>query len=144
MRSAHQSGRIQIFTHFNHLNRGGSPVFSVADNVAPLLVLLLIGVGLLFISFLAGLLTLLVGTLFYIFALRPWVASRLHNRTVKMMLLNPHNWQVIWQFGGVVVTLKENPRIGCTAPGADWRSLARHFVVERVGPGFGADGAPKE
>ncbi len=139
--TAHANGQIDIYTNFTHLNRGGSPVFSVMDNTAPLLLLLLLGVALLFINIVAGLGTLLFSAVLYLFVIRPWIARRLHDRTVRMMMLNLHNMQVLWRFGGIVMTLVENPRAGCTAPDSDWRAIARRFVATRQGPGLGTEEA---
>lgn len=135
--TAHDNGQIIIYTNFQHLNRGGSPVFSVFDNVGPLLMMILLGLAIMFYSMLAGVGALLIATLFYIYAVRPWIARRLRDRTVAVMLSNVYAWRALWRFGGVVVTLTSNPRIGCAAPESDWRSLARRFVAERQGPGLG-------
>lgn len=137
--TAHDNGQVVIFTNFEHLNRGGSPVFSVFDNVGPLLFMILGSVALLFTSLLVGVGTLLASALFYIFAVRPWIARRLRERTVDQMLSGLPAWRRLWRFGGVVVALTSNPRIGCAAPHSDWRSLARKFVADRQGPGIGVD-----
>ncbi|MBK1663210.1 hypothetical protein CKO38_09840 [Rhodospirillum rubrum] len=139
MRVAHDNGLITFYTNFHHLNRGGSPVFSVTDNMVPLLSLLLISVGLLFVSIFAGLGALIFTSIAYLFLLRPWIARRLRERTIRKMMESPHNWTVLWQFGGIVITLASNPRIGCAAPGSDWRAIARNFVAQAQGPGLGID-----
>jgi len=88
----------------------------------------------------AGTVTLIIAMFAYAFLVRPWVAERLRARTIANLLKNAHNWQVIWSYGGVVVTLAENPRIGVVAPRGDWRAFARRFQSgQELGPGLGSD-----
>ena len=75
---------------------------------------------------------------FYAFLVRPWMARRLRDRTIQAMLKNAHNWQLIWSYGGVVVVLRDNPRIGVVSPAGNWRSFARRFQSggQNRGPGW--------
>ncbi|MCF8482981.1 MAG: hypothetical protein K9H25_21360 [Rhodospirillum sp.] len=131
IRAAHETGQIHIYTNFPHLNRGGSPVFSAGDNVAPLLFLILSSVVLLFVHVILGLVGLVVSVIIYLMVIRPWIANRLRDRTVRKMMANLYNWRQLWAFGGIVITLADNPRVGCTAPDSDWRAMARKFTVDR-------------
>ncbi|WP_413204536.1 hypothetical protein [Rhodospirillum sp. A1_3_36] len=131
IRVAHETGLIHIYTNFNHLNRGGSPVFSVVDNLVPLLILILISVALLFIHFLLGIVGLVASVILYVMVIRPWIATRLRDRTVQKMMSDLHQWRQLWAFGGIVITLAQNPRVGCTAPDSDWRAMARKFTVDQ-------------
>ncbi|GEO80878.1 hypothetical protein [Pararhodospirillum oryzae] len=140
LRTAHENGLVLVYTNFTHLNRGGSPVFSVADNVGPLLIMLLGSVAFLFVNVFVGLTALLGASLFYVFGVRPWIARRLRERTIRMMFTNIYHWRALWQFGGVIIALAANPRIGCPAPDADWRAIARKFVARAHGPGLGVAG----
>ena len=127
-----------IHVDFNRLNRTGSPVFDPWENVLPLVVLLLISLAIIPFDLVAGTVALVVAMFAYAFLVRPWVANRLRKRTIENMLRNAHNWQVLWSFGGVVVTLVENPRIGVVSPGGDWRAFARRFQSgQELGPGLG-------
>ncbi|WP_157879247.1 hypothetical protein [Pararhodospirillum photometricum] len=140
LRTAHDNGDIIIYTNFPHLNRGGSPVFSIGDNIGPLLVMIMGSVACMFINLIVGLAALVVATLFYAFGVRPWIARRLRERTIRLMLANVNNWRILWRFGGIIVALASNPRIGCAAPDSDWRAIARKFVASAQGPGLGGRG----
>jgi hypothetical protein len=135
---AYMADRIRIHVDFNRLNRTGSPVFDPWENVVPLVTLLLGSLAIMPFDLVAGTVALVVAMFGYAFLVRPWVADRLRKRTIENMLRNAHNWQVLWSFGGVVVTLVQNPRIGVVAPGGDWRGFARRFQSgQELGPGLG-------
>lgn len=119
------SGRLKIFTDFRVFNQGHSPTYSPWDNVAPLLVLVLLSLALLvLVGIIVGVLALLLSVVLYAFLIRIWVMHRLHERTRQAMMQNLYNWELLWGMGGVVLA---NERTGqmCHAPGGNWRT----FVV---------------
>lgn len=135
---AYMADRIRIQVDFMRLNRKGSPVFDPWENVLPLLVLILGSLMVMPFNLVAGTLVLIGSMFAFAFLVRPWIARRLRDRTIENMLKNAHNWQVIWSYGGIVVTLTNNPRIGVIAPVGNWRAFARQFQSgEELGPGLG-------
>ncbi len=119
------SGRLKIFTDFRVFNQGHSPTYSPWDNVAPLLVLVLVSLALLvLVGIIVGVLALVLSVVLYAFLIRIWVMHRLHERTRQAMMQNLYNWELLWGMGGVVLA---NERTGqmCHAPGGNWRT----FVV---------------
>jgi hypothetical protein len=141
---AYMADRIRIQIDFQRLNRTGSPVFNPWENVVPLLGLLLGSLAIMPFNLVAGTIAMVGAMFFFAFLVRPWVARRLRERTIQAMLKNAHNWQLIWSYGGVVVVLRDNPRIGVVSPAGNWRTFARRFDGgQEIGPGLGA-GAPGE
>lgn len=137
---AYMADRIRIQVDFTRLNRTGSPVFDPWENVLPLLGLLLGSLAIMPFDLVVGTIALVAVMFVYAFLVRPWIARRVRTRTIENMLRNAHNWQVIWSFGGVVVTLTRNPRIGVVAPAGNWRAFARQFQGgEELGPGLGRE-----
>jgi len=138
---AYMADRIRIQIDFMRLNRTGSPVFDPWENVVPLLGLLLVSLAVMPFNLVAGTLALIGAMFLYAFLVRPWLARRVRDRTIESMLKNAHNWQVLWSYGGIVVTLTDNPRIGVVSPGGNWRSFARRFQSGgELGPGLGDTG----
>ncbi|MBE1236846.1 hypothetical protein IHV25_04185 [Phaeovibrio sulfidiphilus] len=130
LKSAIQRGDVLVLTEFDHLNKRGAPSFSSFDNILPLLASVLLATGVLFINLLAGVAALVGAALFYTFAIRPWIAYRLNLRTRDLLLTDLQSWRRVWAYGGVVIMLAGKQRVGCKAPAADWRGLARLFVPE--------------
>jgi len=135
---AYMADRIRIRIDFMRLNRTGSPVFNPWENVVPLLGLLLASLAVMPFNLVAGTLALIGAMFVYAFLVRPWIANRVRTRTIESMLRNAHNWQLLWSYGGIVVTLADNPRIGVVSPAGNWRSFARRFQSGgEQGPGLG-------
>lgn len=126
------SGRLKVYTDFRVFNQGRSPTYSPWDNVAPLLLMVLISLGLLVVvGIIVGVLALLLSVVLYAFLIRLWVMHRLHERTRVAMMQNLFNWELLWNMGGVVLA---NERTGqmCHAPGGSWRTFVGNGLPDIV------------
>ncbi|MBN2752694.1 MAG: hypothetical protein JXQ84_08295 [Rhodospirillaceae bacterium] len=126
------SGRLKMFTDFRVFNQGRSPTYSPWDNVAPLLIMVLISLGLLVVvGIIVGVLALVLSVVLYAFFIRLWVMHRLHERTRQAMMQNLSNWDLLWRMGGVVLS---NERTGqmCHAPNGNWRAFVTSGLADIV------------
>ncbi len=126
------SGRLKVYTDFRVFNQGRSPTYSPWDNVAPLLMMVLISLGLLVVvEIIVGVLALLLSVVLYAFLIRLWVMHRLHERTRAAMMQNLFNWDLLWNMGGVILA---NERTGqmCHAPSGNWRAFVSNGLPDIV------------
>ncbi|SOD92293.1 hypothetical protein [Caenispirillum bisanense] len=132
LQEAYDDGRLIVHTDFMRLNRTDSPVFSPWINVVPLLALLLLALILLFVAgLLVGTVALVFAVLVYVLAIRPWTANTVHKRALALMMSDAGSWMRLWAFGGIVLQLSANPRIGVAAPDGDWRAFASRYFAEK-------------
>lgn len=129
LRGAHERGVISIYTDFPYLNRPGSPVFNPWESTLPLLLPLLLAVMLLFLGgLLPGLLLMVAAVLLYVFVIRQWLARQLYGRAVVMMMVDAPTLQRLWDFGGVIIAMTDQPRNQARAPRTDWRLFIDRFL----------------
>lgn len=134
------SGRIKIFTDFRVFNQGRSPTYSPWDNVLPLLILVLVSLALLVLEgIIVGVLSLVLAVVLYAFFIRLWVMQRLSERTRQAMMLNLHNWELLWNMGGVLLSNESGGQI-CQAPG-DWHGFVRTCLAD-IAEALRGDGVP--
>src|ERR1043165_1844574 len=80
---SYQADRIGIFVDFDRLNHPKSPVWNPWENIAPLLIVLLGSMGIMFfINLLLGTASMVLGVFFYLFVVRPWISQRLYRRAI--------------------------------------------------------------
>src|SRR6201996_3529137 len=79
---SYQADRVGIFVDFDRLNHPRSPVWNPWENIAPLLVILLGPLVLMFFMMLLGLAVMVLGVLFYLSIIRPWIAQRVYRRSI--------------------------------------------------------------
>jgi hypothetical protein len=128
---SYQADRISIFIDFDRLNAPRSPVFSPWENVAPLLILLLLSMAvMLLIDLLVGTLAMLLGVLTYLFLVRPWISQRVYRRAIDAATDNLHNWNILWKLGGLVLTLNYMSKTRCVSPDGDWRAFVTRYLPE--------------
>ncbi|MFN3076088.1 MAG: hypothetical protein ABT940_04255 [Alphaproteobacteria bacterium] len=129
LKQAHDEGVIQVLVDYRLHNTSRSPVFSLWENIAPLLSLVLLSMAILVLKGVAfGTLALVLATLFYAFVLKPWVAHRVEERVVAALMDNLHDFKLLWGIGGIALSLTDSPGVGCAAPSGDWRNFARNSV----------------
>ncbi|NKB43203.1 MAG: hypothetical protein GKS03_02875 [Alphaproteobacteria bacterium] len=128
---SYQADRVSIFIDFDRLNAPRSPVFSPWENVAPLLIILLLAMAvMLLIDLLIGTLAMLLGVISYLFLVRPWVSQRVYRRAIDAATDNLHNWNILWKLGGLVLTLNYMSKTRCVSPDGDWRAFVTRYLPE--------------
>ena len=127
---SYQADRVGIFVDFDRLNNPRSPVWNPWENIGPLLAILLGSLGLMFFMMLVGIATMVLGVLFYLFIMRPWIAQRVYRRAIEAATENLHNWNLLWKMGGLVITLNYMNKTRCVAPDGDWRAFVTRYLPE--------------
>ena len=128
---SYQADRVSIFVDFDRLNHPRSPVWSPWENIGPLLIILVGSLALMFfINLLLGTATMVLGVLFYLFVMRPWIAQRVYRRSIEAATENLHNWNLLWKLGGLVITLNYMNKARCVAPDGDWRAFVTRYLPE--------------
>src|SRR3954468_5469045 len=128
---SYQADRIGIFVDFDRLNHPRSPVWNPWENIAPLLIVLAGSLALMFfVNLLLGTATMVLGVLFYLFVMRPWIAQRVYRRAIDAATENLHNWNLLWKQGGLVITLNYMNKTRCVAPDGDWRAFVTRYLPE--------------
>ncbi|SDH59649.1 hypothetical protein [Roseospirillum parvum] len=130
-------GHLEVHADYNHLNRAGSPVYSVQENAAPLVLLLAIALLVLFaVGLAAGTMVLIFNSLVFVFLIRPWLAHRLRQRAIAQAMNSPEGLKRLWAVGGIAMNLKGRPNAGVAAPTGDWARFAKFGVPQRTMPRF--------
>ena len=132
---SYQADRIGIFVDFDRLNHPKSPVWDPWENVGPLLLLLAGSLAVvIFVPWPLGMLigtgAMVLGVMFYLFLVRPWIAQRLYRRALDAAIDNLHNWNILWKLGGLVITLNYMSKTRCVSPDGDWRAFVTRYLPE--------------
>ena len=128
---SYQADRIGIFVDFDRLNHPRSPVWDPWENVGPLLIILAGSLAVMFfIELLLGTAIMVLGVLFYLFFVRPWIAQRLYRRALAAATDNLHNWNILWKLGGLVIALNYMNKTRCVSPDGDWRAFVTRYLPE--------------
>ena len=131
LKRAHMDGRVIFFTDPKVLNHPGSPVYSPVDVFAPALVLMASSLTLLFaFGLIEWMVALVLVLLYQIYAARWFVHWRLHQRTVRAVLIAPYNLNLMWRMGGLAIALKAFPEKNCIAPNGDWKEFSGNWLVD--------------
>ena len=131
MIESYQADRVGIFVDFDRLNNPRSPVWNPWENIAPLLIVLVGSLALMFfVNLLLGTATMVLGVLFYLFVMRPWIAQRLYRRAIAAATENLHNWNLLWKLGGLVIALNYMNKTRCVSPDGDWRAFVTRYLPE--------------
>jgi hypothetical protein len=142
LKQAHAAGRVVIFSDSRVLARPGSPLYNAIEVFVPPLVLMASSLTLLFAFGIIEWIVALLVVLAYQFYGAPHVVNwRVHQRAVVAALKNPHNFQVLWDMGGIAIGLKDWPERSCAGPGGDWRAFCGEYLTVPDAPDadFGVD-----
>ncbi|HXP96813.1 MAG TPA: hypothetical protein VN809_08885, partial [Telmatospirillum sp.] len=102
LRKAHAAGRVVIYSDSRVLARPGSPLYSALEVFVPPLVLMASSLTLLFaFGVIEWIVALLVVLAYQLYGAPQIVNWRVHRRAVEAALKNPHNFQVLWDMGGL-------------------------------------------
>ncbi|MSO98193.1 MAG: hypothetical protein EXR11_08250 [Rhodospirillaceae bacterium] len=128
---SYQADRIGLFVDFDRLNHPRSPIWSPWENVAPLLIILVAAISVMFaIDLLLGTAVMVMGVFAYLFLVRPWISQRVYRRAIDAAIDNLHDWNVLWKQGGLVITLNFMNKTRCVSPDGDWRAFVTRYLPE--------------
>lgn len=128
---SYQADRVGIYVDFDRLNHPRSPIFNAWENVAPLLILLVGSLVIMFvIHLIVGTAVMVFSVLFYLFVVRPWISQRVYRRAIDAAVDNLHNWNILWKLGGLVLTLNFMNKTRCVSPDGDWRAFVTRYLPE--------------
>ena len=130
LNQAVEMGKLRIITNYQTLNRRGCPIYHPWENILPLLGLIMLALLVLLLEgMLFGIGALILAMLIFVTIVRPVLAKRLQDRTVRYMLARVENWERLWHIGGVIIIRADRPSLGCVAPKGNWSA----FVYEHLG-----------
>lgn len=136
---SYQADRVGIFVDFDRLNSPRSPLWNPWENVAPLLIVFVASLALMFfVQLILGTAVMVLGVFFYLFAIRPWIAQRVYRRAIAAATENLHNWNLLWKLGGLVITLNFMNKTRCVSPDGDWRAFVTRYLPEMEVEGIDA------
>ncbi|MFN4281651.1 MAG: hypothetical protein ACK4NA_03315 [Alphaproteobacteria bacterium] len=128
---AYLEGTVHLGLKYFELNKRGSPVFKLWENVLPYAMMAAIVAQYTYdygyLGFMGSL--LLTGLLVFWFAPR-WLAKRVRARALAMALESEAGWDRLWQSGGLGMRLAKGDNISADSPGDDWRAFAEKYLKE--------------
>ncbi len=131
LKAAHERNLITIYTDHTKLNAPESPVFNPWEAVGPLIALLLFSLFILLIAgLIAGTVALVLSVALFVVGLRPWVEHQVRYRAIIWVLRDVRTFQTIWAYGGIGISLADQPRTVCAAPDGNWRNFVRRNLPD--------------
>jgi len=128
---AYLNGTVHLGLKYFELNKRGSPVYKLWENVLPYAMLAAVVAQYTYdygyIGFMASL--LLTGLLVFWFTPR-WLAKRVRARALAMALANETDFDELWAAGGLGMRLASDSDISCDSPACDWRAFAEKHLKE--------------
>lgn len=126
---AYLDGRLHLGLKYFQLNRRGSPVYKLWENVLPFAMIILIVAQYTYdygyIGFAASL--VLTGLLGFYFIPR-WLAKRVRLRGMQMAMSGEQGWETLWRAGGLSMRMADDPEKAADSPDDDWRSFAEKYL----------------
>ena len=127
LRTAIEKNQLRLYLDYGKINRPGSPVYDVWENLLPVLTPVIIGLILILtVSIFFGLAFIVAMILVYITYFKKRVDRYLIERTKDYFMQSYDNCVKLWSFGGIVLVNAANKTQGCVSPEGDWKE----FVVK--------------
>ena len=128
---AYLDGRLHLGLKYFQLNRRGSPVYKLWENVVPFAMIIAIVAQYTYdygyIGFAASL--VLTGLLGFYFIPR-WLSKRVRSRGMEMAMSGEEGWEILWRAGGVSMRMADDPELAADSPDDDWRAFALKNLVK--------------
>lgn len=139
LQGAFQRDLLSVYINFDMLQSPKSPIFDPWLAVGPLLGLLLLSLALLLVGgMLIGTGAMVVAVVLYVMVLRPWLEQVFRQKAIEAMMLDMRSFLMLWEYGGVGVSLVDRPTTMVAAPEGHWRAFVlRHLPdvsVESLDP----------
>lgn len=131
MCQAYMDGRLHLGLKYFQLNRRGSPVYKLWENIVPLAMIAAIVAQYTYdygyVGFAGSL--LLTGLLGFYFIPR-WLSKRVRVRGMEMAMSGDEGWDRLWQAGCLSVRLADKPGVAADSPDDDWRAFALTHLAD--------------
>lgn len=136
LNKAIEADQLRIYLDYGKVNRPGSPIYDVWENLLPVLTPVIIGLILILsVSVFFGLAFIVAMTLIYITYFKKRVDRYLIDRTKTYFTSSYENCIRLWNFGGIVLVNANNKKAGCVSPEGDWKEfVVRNFADYMVDP----------
>ena len=137
LQTAIEKNQLRLYLDYGRINRPGSPVYDVWENLLPVLTPVVIGLILIIsVSVFFGLAFIVAMILVYITYFKKRVDLYLIERTKDYFMQSYNNCVKLWSFGGIVLVNAEDKRHGCVSPEGDWKefvvkNFADYMVAEK-------------
>lgn len=127
LQTAIEKNQLRLYLDYGKINRPGSPVYDVWENLLPVLTPVIIGLILILtVSVFFGLAFIVSMIFIYITYFKKKVDRYLIERTKSYFMQSYDNCTKLWSFGGIVLVNANNKKQGCVSPEGDWKE----FVVK--------------
>ena len=140
LQTAIEKNQLRLYLDYGRINRPGSPVYDVWENLLPVLTPVVIGLILILtVSVFFGLAFIIAMILVYITYFKKRVDRYLIERTKEYFMQSYDNCIKLWNFGGIVLVKKKKKKQGCVSPEGDWKefvvkNFADYMVSEKDTP----------
>lgn len=140
LQTAIEKNQLRLYLDYGKINRPGSPVYDVWENLLPVLTPVIIGLILILtVSVFFGLAFIVAMILVYITYFKKRVDRYLIDRTKDYFIQSYDNCIKLWSFGGIVLVNAANKKQGCVSPEGDWKefvvkNFADYMVTEKDEP----------
>ena len=140
LQTAIEKNQLRLYLDYGRINRPGSPVYDVWENLLPVLTPVVIGLILILtVSVFFGLAFIIAMILVYITYFKKRVDRYLIERTKEYFMQSYDNCIKLWNFGGIVLVNAANKKQGCVSPEGDWKefvvkNFADYMVSEKDTP----------
>lgn len=131
LKAAHERNLITVYTDFSRLNAPESPVFNPWEAVGPLLALLMFSLFILLTGgLIAGTVALVLAVLLFAVGIRPWIEHQVRHRAIVWLVRDVKTFQILWAYGGIGISLADQPQTVCAAPDGNWRNFVRRYLPD--------------
>lgn len=129
LRSANERNLLLIYIDPKVVGVAHSPVFNPWESVAPLLLLLLLGLFMLLVGgMIVGTVALIAAVLLHVFVVRAWAEAQLRQRVIVHLMHSAAQMDRIWAVGGVILAMAHQPTVGVAAPKGNWRAFVTRHI----------------
>jgi hypothetical protein len=127
---AYTDGRLHLGLKYYQLNRRGSPVYKLWENIVPFAMIAAVVAQYTYDYGYTGFaLSLLLTGLLGLYFIPRWLAKRVRSRGLEMAMSSEEGWDTLWRAGCLSIRLADKPEIGADSPDDDWRAFAHTHLA---------------
>lgn len=137
LQKAVEEDKLHICLINSKINVPGSPVYNPWENLLPILIPVLAGLLLIWLSgILWGVVFMTAGIMLSSNLVKKELERRLFDRAKSFLTADYESCNTLWNFGGIVLVKADNKKQGCIAPEGNWREFVilnfAEFMTEKV------------